>query len=174
MRTGERTSGIGRERGIQVGTCACSSVEEQAGGGLEAPRARVAQAVIPPAATFLAGAGTCLFVGLADPTTPGGITPPCPTKALTGVICPGCGSARMIYSLLHWDIRSALAYNAVGVIAVVLLIWSYIAWVSRRVFGRHIARWDTWRWAPMIAGIVVVVWFVIRNLPFAPFDALRV
>lgn len=110
----------------------------------------------------------------ADPTTPGGMSPPCPTKALFGIVCPGCGSARMVYSLLHADLAKALAYNAVGVVVVVLLIWSFLAWTLRRTSGRHLPRWEHWRWAPVTVGVVIAIWFIIRNLPFAPFTALAV
>ena len=118
--------------------------------------------------------GTCVFVAAADPTTPGGVSPPCPTKSLLGIVCPGCGSARMIYSLLHGDLRSALSYNAVGVALLVLLAWSYIAWSMRRITGRRVPRWETLRWAPVALGGLSAVWLVVRNLPFAPFNALAV
>lgn len=127
-----------------------------------------------PAAVLVGTVGVCAFVAAADPTTPGGMSPPCPTKALFGIVCPGCGSARMIYSLVHGDLRSAFAYNAIGVVVVVLLAWSYVAWTLRRTTGRHFPRWENWRWAPITVGVVIGVWFVLRNLPFAPFTALAV
>jgi len=43
-----------------------------------------------------------------DPTTPGGPLPVCPSKALFGIVCPGCGGMRMLYSALHGDIGAAL------------------------------------------------------------------
>ena len=130
--------------------------------------------VAPPAALMLGTVAACALVAVADPTTPGGVSPPCPTKSLLGIVCPGCGSARMIYSLVHGDLRSALAYNAVGVAMLVLLAWSYIAWSTRRITGRQVPRWETLRWAPVAIGGLSAVWLVVRNLPFAPFDALAV
>jgi len=119
-------------------------------------------------------AGTCCFVLAADPTVPGGMSPPCPTKALLGVVCPGCGAARMLHSLLHGDVGAALAYNAVGVVALVLVAWTYVAWTARRLTGRLLPRWEHYRWAPHAVGGVLAVWFVVRNIPFEPFLALRV
>lgn len=127
-----------------------------------------------PAAVLVGAVSVCAFVAFADPTTPGGVSPPCPTKALFGIVCPGCGSARMLYSLVHGDLRSALAYNAVGVAMLVLLVWSYIAWTTRRITGRRVPRWETLRWAPLAIGALATVWLIVRNLPFAPFDALAV
>nr|WP_307851804.1 DUF2752 domain-containing protein [Williamsia sp. CHRR-6] len=119
-------------------------------------------------------AGSCVGIWLADPTTPGGVIPVCPTKALLGIDCPGCGSMRMIYSLLHADIGAALRYNALGLVAVVLLVVSYIGWVLARFGVARLPRWQDRRWAPMLVLIAVIGWFVVRNLPFAPFTGLRV
>lgn len=129
---------------------------------------------VAPLLTLVGALGTCVFVAAADPTTPGGISPPCPTKALFGIVCPGCGSARMLYSLVHGDLRSALTFNAVGVAMLVLLVWSYIAWSTRRITGRSVPRWETLRWAPLAIGALAAVWLIVRNLPFAPFDSLAV
>jgi hypothetical protein len=39
------------------------------------------------------------------------ILPPCPVLQLTGWQCPGCGSTRALYSLLHGDVAKAFAMN---------------------------------------------------------------
>ncbi|AOW93665.1 hypothetical protein BFN03_16175 [Rhodococcus sp. WMMA185] len=116
----------------------------------------------------------CGFVAWADPTTPGGVIPVCPTKALLGINCPGCGSTRMLYSLLHLDIANALRYNAVGVAALVLLGAAYLTWTRGRLRGRKIRGWQHLPWAPAVALTVTVAWFVVRNIPFEPFTGLRV
>lgn len=98
----------------------------------------------------------------------------CPTKALLGIDCPGCGSLRMVYSLLHGDIGGALRYNALGAVAVALLLWAYGAWVYGRLVGRKVISWQHHRWAAAVALVLVAVWFVVRNLPFPPFTGLYV
>jgi hypothetical protein len=80
----------------------------------------------------------------------------------------------MAYSLLHGDIGAALRYNALGVVAVALLLWAYGAWVYGRLVGRQLISWQHHRWAAAVALVLVVVWFVVRNLPFPPFTALYV
>lgn len=119
-------------------------------------------------------AGACGAIWLADPTTPGGWLPVCPTKALFGIDCPGCGSLRMLYSLMHGDLTAALHYNALGVVAVVLLVIAFATWTYGRATGRTIRGWQHWRWSPMVALVVTAVWFVVRNLDFGPFPALYV
>jgi Protein of unknown function (DUF2752) len=116
----------------------------------------------------------CAATWVGDPTTPGGPLPMCPTKALLGIDCPGCGSARMLYSLLHGNVAAAARYNALGLVAVVLLVWAYLAWTYGRVTGRQIRGWQHQRWAAAVTLLLVVTWFVVRNIPFAPFSALYV
>jgi hypothetical protein len=128
----------------------------------------------PPLAVALGAGLVCGAVWMGDPTTPGGPLPVCPTKALLGIDCPGCGSLRMLYSLLHGDIGGAARYNALGLLAVVFLVWAFGAWAYGRVVGRRIASWQHYRWSAAIALVLTTVWFVIRNIPFPPFAALYV
>jgi len=116
----------------------------------------------------------CAAIWLGDPTTPNGPLPVCPTKALLGIDCPGCGSLRMLYSLLHGNLLAAARFNALGLVAVGLLVWAYLTWTYGRLVGRRIRSWQHRRWAAVVALSLVLVWFVVRNLPFAPFTALFV
>ncbi|WP_228461301.1 DUF2752 domain-containing protein [Gordonia spumicola] len=121
-----------------------------------------------------AAAAVSAIVLVGDPTTPGGFLPPCPTKTFLHIDCPGCGSTRALYSLLHGDIQAALAYNALGVIAMVLLVTAFVAHVIGLWRGRTVRSWQHWRYTPMIALVATSIWFVVRNLPFAPFSSLKV
>jgi hypothetical protein len=127
-----------------------------------------------PLGVAAVAASGCVFVWLANPTVPGGIIPVCPTKALLGIDCPGCGSMRMIYSLLHLDVTAALRYNAVGLVAVLLLVWAFGAWTYGRIVGRRVFSWQHLRWSAPAVLAVTLAWFVVRNLGFGPFSALYV
>ena len=116
----------------------------------------------------------CVAIWIGDPTTPHGPLPVCPTKALLGIDCPGCGSLRMLYSLMHGNVIAAARFNALALVAVVLLVWAYLGWTYGRVTGRRIRSWQHWRWAPMVTLGLVLAWFVVRNIPFAPFNSLYV
>lgn len=118
--------------------------------------------------------GGCALIWLADPTVPGGMLPVCPTKALLGIDCPGCGSLRMIYSLLHLDLGAALRFNALGVVAVGLLLWAFGAWTYGRLVDRPVRSWQHLRWSAPVALALALAWFVVRNLNFGPFPALYV
>jgi hypothetical protein len=116
----------------------------------------------------------CAATWVGDPTTPGGPLPVCPTKALLGIDCPGCGSARMLYSLIHGHVMAAARFNALGLVALVLLVWTYVTWTYGRLTGRRIRGWQHQRWSAMVVLALVTVWFVVRNISFAPFNALYV
>ncbi|MEZ5211014.1 DUF2752 domain-containing protein [Gordonia sp. PP30] len=136
---------------------------------------KVARHRIAGPATILAGvaaAGT--FIWFADPSKPGGIMPVCPTHALLGIDCPGCGMSRAIYYLEHGELGTALHYNAVGVVALALLAVSFVTYTIGLWRGRAVRGWQNWRHTPTVALVVTLVWFVIRNIPIAPFDSLKV
>ena len=134
-----------------------------------APAALGAPLLVAASATLV-----CAATWVSDPTTPGGPMPVCPTKALLGIDCPGCGSARMLYSLMHGNVGAAARFNALGLVALVLLVWAYVGWTYGRLTGRRVRGWQHHRWAPMVALLLVSAWFVLRNIPFAPFNVLHV
>ena len=80
----------------------------------------------------------------------------------------------MIYSLLHGDVLGALRFNALGLVSVLFLLWAFGAWTYGRVVGRRISSWQHRRWAAAVALVLVSVWFVVRNVPSAPFTSLYV
>lgn len=141
-------------------------------------RSRVSAPLWPrlaaPAAVAVATALACALIWFADPTAPGGPLPVCPTKLLLHIDCPGCGSLRMLYSLMHGELAAAVHYNALGLVALVLLLWAYLAWTYGRLRGRQAWSWQQHRWSAPMLLVLVTAWFVVRNIPLEPFSALRV
>lgn len=80
----------------------------------------------------------------------------------------------MIYSLLHGDFMDAVRFNALALVAVAFLAVAFLVWTYGQVVGRRISGWQHHRWAATATMVAVTVWFVVRNLPFEPFTALRV
>ncbi len=98
--------------------------------------------------------------------------PKCPFHLLTGWHCPGCGSTRAVHALLHGDLAGALAYNALLVCAVPLLLAVSIGHVVSH--GYRLTHWTTRmspRWIWLVVGILTV-FTVLRNIPFSPFSLL--
>jgi hypothetical protein len=103
-----------------------------------------------------------------------GAAPTCLLKYTTGFVCPGCGGTRAAWYLLHGDIPAAARHHAIFVFAVPFLLWMYVAWAGRRMFGWNLPQL---RLSPRTIGIFLAVWgvwSVARNLPWAPFTSLYV
>ncbi len=113
----------------------------------------------------------CVAVGVVDPETTR-ILPQCSFKALTGLDCPGCGMTRGLHALLHGDLLRALSHNLLLVVIIaggaVWLAWNAIARRIGRAPLRLRFRRNTW----IAIGLAVFGFWVVRNLPWAPFDWL--
>jgi hypothetical protein len=96
--------------------------------------------------------------------------PGCALYSLTGFYCPACGSQRAFSLLLHGKILQALQYNLLFVLAVVMGLFLFTRYISGKkhplLFRMKPAYW----W--LVLSLVLVYW-VLRNLPFYPFSLLR-
>lgn len=99
--------------------------------------------------------------------------PKCPFHSLTGLDCPGCGSQRAIYSLLHGDIKQALNYNVLLVMSIPFLL-IHFSYRLRSVFSGKDLRWNLiyHPLTPKIIFLIVVVFWITRNIPVHPFNYL--
>jgi Protein of unknown function (DUF2752) len=90
--------------------------------------------------------------------------PKCVFHELTGWHCPGCGTLRASYLLLHGELLAALSMN---VLAVVFLSVYAPAYLYRGFKGGGWRVFETFTFSPwvgwMVALIVVAFW-ILRNL----------
>lgn len=89
--------------------------------------------------------------------------PKCRLYELTGYKCPGCGSQRMLHSLLHLDFASAFRYNAflltVFPVLVFLMLWD--GWQKR--LSHKWANRTTYVLAGLFLG-TTILWWILRNV----------
>ncbi|MFI8004374.1 DUF2752 domain-containing protein [Streptomyces sp. NPDC086010] len=104
------------------------------------------------------------YVAAVDPNEPGHY-PVCPLLRFTGVFCPGCGGLRSAHAFAHGDIPAALGSNALAVVGYVVFAVLWLLWTVRASRGLplRMAVAPVWWWG---AGAVLLVFSVIRNLPF--------
>ncbi len=92
----------------------------------------------------------------------------CPFLAVTGWDCPLCGGLRATNSLSNADLGAALDHNALFTASVPLLLTAWVLWLLR---AAGIATWPrplpprVRAAAPWAAVTVLVVFWVVRNLP---------
>lgn len=87
--------------------------------------------------------------------------PKCIFFQVTGLHCPGCGNTRALSALLHGNIGESLRHNILLMPAFGVLI---ALAVRPRLAYNRIFVWS-------IAG-VIMIFFLLRNLPWQPFAAL--
>ena len=90
--------------------------------------------------------------------------PKCIFKLVTSLECPGCGSARSIYSLLHGHIQDALDYNTLLVLFVPVILVGVLA--SFSLYFKNLLKYIN---HPKIyLGLILVFW-IVRNINYFPF-----
>lgn len=89
--------------------------------------------------------------------------PRCTFLTLTGYKCPGCGSQRAIHALLNGDIKGALGYNAMLIVAIPWIALCLFAEGQRTRRPRLYERLN----APLLIWlflVAVLTWWVLRNI----------
>lgn len=97
------------------------------------------------------------------------IFPHCLFHSLTGYYCPGCGSQRAIHSLLHLNFGGVIGNNFMFLPATLLLIYHYSRNLFNQQFNWKLPNIFYFKKTPWIILIAIVLFWILRNLPFYPF-----
>jgi len=112
-----------------------------------------------------------VMLAVFDPAT-SGVFPPCPVLYLTGWYCPGCGSLRALHQLLHGNLHAAWAMNPLMILLLPFVCYGLASHGLGAIRGRRLPQ----LFLPAIwiqaLGCVIIVYGIVRNLPFHPFDLL--
>jgi hypothetical protein len=93
-----------------------------------------------------------------------GIFPPCAFHLVTGWLCPGCGLTRAVHHLLHGDVATALAFNALLPLYLLLLGGLTAGWLWRDAKGYTPRALQVRASMVALAGVAMVGFGVLRNL----------
>lgn len=122
-------------------------------------------------AASLVGAVGAILLRIFDPAS-SGIFPPCPLHYLTGLYCPGCGSLRAIHQLLQGNLQAAWAMNPLTLVLLPFVGYGLASEALLQFRGRGLPQPVLPAASIRALGAVIIVFGVLRNLPFYPFDLL--
>jgi hypothetical protein len=90
----------------------------------------------------------------------------CPTLALFGVYCPGCGGLRAVNDLTNLQVLDAASSNLLFVASIPLIVYVFARWTGGRWTGR---RWDPSERASTFSAFALIalmaVFAIVRNTP---------
>ena len=99
-----------------------------------------------------------------------GNLPKCLFHELTGLYCPGCGGQRSLHALLHGHILTAINYNLLFVLLLPLIVYFMFIFISGKKYSASSFIYK----ASFSLGIAIVVvsFWILRNIPVIPFSWL--
>ena len=115
-----------------------------------------------------AGAVFLFFFNPASPTNQW--FPKCPFLLLTGYQCPGCGSTRAFYQLLHLHPIAAFKFNPLMMLTLPFIVYGFLGFTRSAITGKphrrvFIPPFYMWAWL-----IALVFFWILRNTPWYPFS----
>ncbi len=121
------------------------------------------RALAAPAAVAVGAAAVLTLLHVVPPYEPGSY-PTCPSLALTGHYCPGCGSLRALSSVSSLDLAGAWDMNPLAVVMLPVLAGYWLGWVRRAATGRP-RTWLAPPWVLWALLALILVYWVARNVP---------
>ena len=99
--------------------------------------------------------------------------PSCPFYYFTGLYCPGCGSLRGTNQLLHGHFLNALDYNAFMVLSIPFVAYLLLGELGLEFKGEKVFK--NINFSPLfykkLISVILIYW-VVRNIPYYPFTIL--
>ena len=98
--------------------------------------------------------------------------PKCPLYATTGIYCPGCGSQRAMHSFLHLNLKEVISYNVLFLLGVLILVYHVSVEGINLLLGKKIYNILYHPKTSMLLLVIVIIYWIIRNIPYPPFNLL--
>jgi len=122
------------------------------------------------AGVWLSLSAIAIFVFFFNPASPSNQWfPKCPFRLLTGMQCPGCGSTRAFYQLLHLHPIAAFKFNPLMILTLPFIVYGFLGFTRSALMGRPQRRLFIppiylWAWL-----FLLIFFWVFRNTPWYPF-----
>jgi hypothetical protein len=96
----------------------------------------------------------------------------CILYGVTGFYCPGCGSQRATQQLLNFNIFGVLQQNILYLLSLLILGYHLIVTGINTIFKKHIYNFIYHPKTPLVILVVIIVFWILRNIPYYPFNLL--
>lgn len=98
--------------------------------------------------------------------------PKCPFHSITGLHCPGCGSQRALHDFLHGRLLEGFQHNVLIGLGLLVMFYKAFLWIRSYFYPQktnNLLYNPKTAWAILI---LIVVFWILRNIPFSPFNIL--
>lgn len=89
---------------------------------------------------------------------------PCPFRAVTGYLCPGCGATRMSLSILQLDFESAFKYNGALFLSLPFIVYLIGALCYNYVQKGNLKVGKKTELLATVLAVLLVVFGILRNI----------
>ena len=130
---------------------------------------RARQLAFAALAWVIVAAGS-IFLFFFNPSSPANqFFPKCPFLLVTGLQCPGCGSTRALYHLLHLHPIEAFTFNPLLILTMPFLVYGFLGFTRSAITGTPYRRLFIppvylWAWLTLL-----IFFWIFRNTPWYPF-----
>ena len=99
--------------------------------------------------------------------------PKCPFYSFTGLYCPGCGSQRAFHEMLHGNLWVGIQHNFLIILALLVIFYKFYVFFQNRFQKENTVKNILYHNAtPWVILVVVVSFWILRNIPMDPFIIL--
>src|ERR1051325_7439110 len=118
------------------------------------------------AVVWLGLAAGAVFLFFFNPSSPSNqFFPQCPFRLVTGWQCPGCGSTRAFYQLLHLHPVAAFKLNPLIMLTLPFIVYGFLGFTRSAITGKPYRRLfipPVYLWAWLV---LLLFFWVFRNTP---------
>ena len=104
-------------------------------------------------------AGAWILYTFPPPGTPGTLYPRCMFHAMTGLLCPGCGTTHALYALVHGNVGAAIKYNPFLFAVMIGSVYASPKLLRGQTPPLFMKPWFAWT-----SFAVVMAWWIGRNV----------
>lgn len=92
--------------------------------------------------------------------------PPCLFHEITGLYCPGCGSARALHHLMNFEIIQAMQCNLFFVFLAPFLLYIFLQKLTESLGIKPLPMLTLTPQVGRTLAVLILLWWFLRNLPF--------